>query len=57
MLLLVYYSEYSVNILCKYERKIKVRIYLFALFENSCFVCNSMGNVPVEGAITSILKH
>ena len=27
-------------------------IYLFAFF-----VCNSMGNGPVEGAITSILKH
>ena len=25
--------------------------------ENTCFVCNSMGNGPVEGAITSILKN
>ena len=30
---------------------------LFAFLENSCFVCISMGNGPVEGAITSILKH
>ena len=29
----------------------------FAVLENTCFVCNSMGNEPVEGTITSILKH
>ena len=27
--------------------------YLFAFLENMCFVCNSMGNGSVEGAITS----
>ena len=60
MLLSVHYSEYSVNILCKYERKIKVFIFYFffiCVFITACFVCYSMGNVPVEGAITSILKH
>ena len=46
------------NILCKYEKKIKVHFfYLFVFLENTCFVCNSVGNGPVEGAITSILKH
>ena len=32
-------------------------IYLFVFLENTCFVCNSMGNGPGEGAITSRLKH
>ena len=27
------------------------------IFRNCMFVCNSMGNGPVEGAIASILKH
>ena len=47
----VYYCEYSMNILCKYEKKIKVH-FLFAFLENTYFVCNSMGNGPGEGAIT-----
>ena len=46
------------NILYKYEKKkIKAHFYLFTFLENTCFVCNSMGNQPVEGAVTSILKH
>ena len=51
------------NILCKYEKKLRciffiiIIIYLFAFLENKCFVCNSMGNWSIEGAITSVLKH
>ena len=46
------------NILCKYEKKIKVFfLFIYVFFENTCFVCNYMGNEPVEGTITSILKH
>ena len=57
-LLSVYYSQYSVNILWKYERKIKVRFCFIHFFsEHTCSVCTSTGNGPVEGAITSILKH
>ena len=53
----VYSSEYSMNTLCKYEEKSRWVFYLFALLENTCFLCNSMGNGPVDGATTSILKH
>ena len=46
------------NILCKNEKKIKVRFFLFiCVLKDTCFVCNSMGNGPVEGAVTSILKQ
>ena len=54
------------NILYKYEeKKNKVRFffnfliffYLFVFLENTYYVRNSMGNEPVEGAITSFLKH
>ena len=44
------------NILCEYEKETKVR-FLFAVLENASFVYNSMGNGPVESAITFILKH
>ena len=50
-------THYSVNILCKYEKKIKVRFLVIHILENAWFVCNSMGNAPIKGAITSILKH
>ena len=39
------------------RKKLRCIFYLFAFLENACFVCNSMGNGPVEGTITSILKH
>ena len=39
------------------EKIRRVFFYLFASLENTCFVCNSMGNGLIEGAITSILKH
>ena len=45
------------NILCKYEEKIKVYFLVIYMLENACFVCNSLGNGPIEGAITSILKY
>ena len=51
------------NTLCKYEKKIKVLfflflfIYLFVFLEYTRFVCNSVGNAPVVGAVSSILKH
>ena len=41
------------NILCKYEDKIKVHFfYLFVYLENTCIVCSS-----IQGTITFILKH
>ena len=39
------------------RKKLRCIFYLFAFLENTCFVCNSMGDRPAEGAITSILKH
>ena len=47
------------KILCKYAKKKKLRciFYLLAFLENTCFVCASMGNGPVEGAITCTVKH
>ena len=39
------------------KKKIKVHFYLLAFLENTCFVCISMGNGPVEGAITCNVKH
>ena len=57
MLLSVYYSDYLVNISCKYESKIIGAFSLIRILKNACFVCYPMGNGPVEGAITSILKH
>ena len=40
----------------KKKKKNKVHFYLFAFLENACFVCNSMGNGPIDGALTSILN-
>ena len=50
------------KIVCKYAKKISVHFlvcifYLSAFLENTCFVCISMGNGPVEGAITCTVKH
>ena len=57
-LLSLYFSDYSIKILCKFERKIKVHFFfLLAFLQNTCFVCNSVGSGSIEGAITSIFKH
>ena len=45
------------NILCKYEPKKLLHFLFICIFRKSCFVCKSMGNGPVEGTITSILKR
>ena len=45
------------NIPCKYEKKKKDHFLFTFILENTCFVYNSMGNGPIEGAITSILKR
>ena len=39
------------------REKLKCIFKLFAFQNNTCFVCNSIGNLSIEGAITSILKH
>ena len=53
----VFSPEYSMNILCKYEpQNIGAFFYLFG-FKKIIFECNSMGNGPVDGTITSILRH
>ena len=39
------------------KKKIRCIFYLLAFLENTCFVCISMGNGPVEGAITCTVKH
>ena len=49
-------SEHSVQV-CTRKKKLRCIFYLFTFLENTCFVYNSLGNGPVEGAITSILKH
>ena len=54
-LLLVCYSEYSVNSMCKYKRKIKVHFLFICMFRKYMF-CNSIANGALEGAITSIWK-
>ena len=38
-------------------KKLRCIFYLLAFLENTCFVCISMGNGPVEGAITCNVKH
>ena len=38
-------------------KKLRCIFYLLAFLENTCFVCISMGNGPVGGAITCTLKH
>ena len=43
------------NILCKCEEKNKLRSLVINAFRKCSFVCNAMGNWPVEGTITSIL--
>ena len=47
------------NILCKYEKKIRVRFFSFICIFRKYMFCVQlcMGNGPVEGAIISILKH
>lgn len=50
------YSEYSLNILCKFAKNIKVLFFFISFLENTCFVCNSRKTGPIEGALTSILK-
>ena len=32
-------------------------LFAFAVLESTCFVCNTMGNGPVEGAMTFIFNH
>ena len=44
------------NILCKYEQKLRGFFNSFAFLEKTCFVCNSMGKGPVEGAINLYFK-
>ena len=53
------------NILCKYEKKLRCGVFFlsfffffffFFVFRKYMFVCNSMGNGLVEGAIATILK-
>ena len=39
------------------RKKLRCIFYLLAFLENTCFVCISMGNGPVEGAITCTVKH
>ena len=39
------------------KKKLRCIFYLLAFLENTCFVCISMGNGPVEGAITCNVKH
>ena len=39
------------------RKKLRCIFYLLAFLENTCFVCISMGNWPVEGAKTCTVKH
>ena len=39
------------------RKKMKVHFLFIHILENTCFVHNSMGNGPVEGAVFSFLKH
>ena len=45
------------TILCKYEEKIKVRFLVIYVFRKFMFCVQLNGKMPVEGAITSILKR
>ena len=39
------------------RKKIKMHFLLIGVFRKNMFVCISMGNEPVEGAITCNVKH
>ena len=45
------------NILGKYEKNGGSNFYLSEFSENTTFIYNSIENEPVEGAMTSNLKH
>ena len=48
------------KIMCKYakkKKKLRGIFYLLAFLENTCFLCISMGNEPVEVAISCTVKH
>ena len=55
----LYYSDYTVNLLCKYQRKSKVCFFIYLHFYKIPVLCVNlcMENGPIEGAMTSILKH